>query len=104
MTKGLNEQVEAFRNRPLSDTHYPVLWVDALYEKVRFNGRVVSMAILLVCGVNNEGKREVLSIEPMLEESAESYMQLFTQLKSRGLATPVLVVSDAHAGLVSAIR
>ena len=81
MTKGLNEQVEAFRNRPLSDTSYPVLWVDALYEKVRFNGRVVSMAILLVCAVNSEGKREVLSIEPMLEESAESYIHLFTQLK-----------------------
>ena len=104
MTKGLNEQVETFRNRPLSETSYPVLWVDALYEKVRFNGRVVSMAILLVCGVNSEGKREVLSIEPMLEESTESYAQLFTQLKSRGLKTPALVVSDAHAGLVSAIR
>jgi transposase-like protein len=104
MTKGLNEQVETFRNRPLSDTNYPVLWVDALYEKVRFNGRVVSMAVLIVCAVNSEGKREVLSIEPMLEESTDSYMQLFTQLKSRGLATPALVVSDAHAGLVSAIR
>ena len=62
MTKGLNEQVEAFRNRPLSDTSYPVLWVDALYEKVRFNGRVISMAILIVCAVNSEGKREVPSV------------------------------------------
>ncbi len=103
MTKGLNEQVEAFRNRPLSDAHYPVLWVDALYEKVRFNGRVISMAILLVCAVNSEGKREVLSIEPMLEELKESYSQLFQGLKSRGLATPALVVSDANTGLVSAI-
>ena len=62
------------------------------------------MAILIVCAVNSEGKREVLSIEPMLEESAESYTHLFAQLKSRGLATPALIVSDAHAGLVSAIR
>jgi len=104
MTKGLNEQVEAFRNRSLSDTSYPVLWVDALYEKVRFNGKVVSMAILIVCGVNGEGKREVLSVEPMLEESRESYSQLFQGLKSRGLSRPALVVSDAHTGLVSAIR
>ena len=57
MTRGLNEQAEEFRNRPLSSGDYPVLWVDALYEKVRYNGRVVSMAILLVCGVNGEGKR-----------------------------------------------
>ena len=104
MTKGLNEQVEAFRNRPLSDTSYPVLWVDALYEKVRFNGRVVSMAILIVCGVNTQGKREVLAVEPMLEESTDSYKQLFTQLKTRGLTTPALVVSDANAGLIRAIR
>ena len=40
MTKGLNEQVDEFRNRPLSNTVYPVLWVDALYEKVRVDSRL----------------------------------------------------------------
>ncbi len=69
MTQGLNEQAEEFRNRPLTSNAYPVLWVDALYEKVRYAGRVVSMAILLVCGVSEEGKREVLAIEPMLEKN-----------------------------------
>jgi len=86
MTRGLNEQVEEFRNRPLTAASYPVLWVDAIYEKARYAGRVVSMAILLVCGVNNEGNREVLAIEPMLEESQESYKQLFEKLKKRGLS------------------
>ena len=103
MTQGLNEQAEEFRNRPLTSNSYPVLWVDALYEKVRYAGRVVSMAILLVCGVNDEGKREVLAIEPMLEESKESYRQLFDKLKERGLSKPTLVVSDAHKGLAAAI-
>ena len=102
MTKGLNDQAEEFRNRPLA-SNYPVLWVDALYEKVRYAGRVVSMAILLVCGVNDEGKREVLAIEPMLEESRESYKLLFEKLKERGLSKPTLIVSDAHKGLVAAI-
>ena len=104
MTKGLNEQAEAFRNRRLDGETYPILWVDALYEKVRFDGRVISMAILLVCGVNSHGQREVLAIEPMLEESRESYRQLFQSLKDRGLTTPALVISDAHSGLVAAIR
>lgn len=72
MAKGLNDQAEKFRNRSLAST-YPMLWADALYEKVRYAGRVVSMAILLVCGVNEDDKREVLAIEPMLEESKESY-------------------------------
>lgn len=46
MTKGLNEQVNEFRNRTLSNTVYPILWVDALYEKVRVDGRIVSMAVV----------------------------------------------------------
>lgn len=104
MAREMDEQVEEFRSRSLADCRYPVLWVDALYEKVRYDGRVVSMAVLLVCGVNEAGAREVLAIEPMLEESRESYAQLFAKLKERGLQPPSLVISDAHAGLVAAIR
>lgn len=104
MAKEMDEQVEAFRNQPLIGNRYPILWIDALYEKVRYDGRVVSMAILLVCGVNVAGTREVLAIEPALEESRESYAQLFAKLKERGLNSPSLVISDAHAGLVAAIR
>ena len=104
MTKGLNEQVEAFRTRPLSQDRYVVLWVDALYEKVRMNGRVISAAVHVVCGVGKTGKRDVLAVEPMFEESSESYRQLFSSLKKRGLSMPLLVVSDAHSGLTRAIR
>jgi transposase-like protein len=103
MTKGLDEQVENFRNRSLTGS-YPVIWTDALYEKVRVDGRVVSMAVLVDCGVNAQGQREVLAVEPMMEESRESYSQLFHSLKQRGLETPSLVVSDANKGLITAIR
>ena len=104
MTKGLNEQVEEFRNRSLADTVYPVLWVDALYEKVRVDGRIVSMAVLIVCGVDENGHRDIIAVEPMAEESKSSYGVLFQNLKDRGLYTPRLIISDAHSGLVSAIR
>ena len=104
MTKGLNEQVNEFRNRSLSHTVYPVVWVDALYEKVRVDGRIMSMAILVVCGVDKTGRRDVIAIEPMAEESKSSYGLLFQNLKNRGLATPKLVISDAHSGLVAAIQ
>jgi transposase-like protein len=103
MTKELNGQAQAFRKRPLKQS-YPVIWVDALYEKVRYDGRVVSMAIQIVCGVSEGGRREVLAIEPMLEESEESYRILFQSLRERGLKTPNLIVSDAHSGLTAAIR
>jgi len=88
----------------LAGEAYPVLWVDALYEKVRYGGRVVSMAIQIVCGVNAQGRREVLAVEPMLEEAKDTYQQLFEGLKERGLRMPSLVVSDAHKGLIAAIR
>ena len=102
--KSLNDQAEKFRTCPLYGHKYPVIWADALYEKVRSGGRVVSMAVLVVCGVNEEGKRAILAVEPMAEESEASYTEVFRKLKDRGMGTPKLVISDTHTGLVSAIR
>lgn len=103
ITKELNDQVQAFRERHLEEV-YPVLWVDALYEKVRYQGCVQSMAVLVVCGITMDGKRDILAIEPMLEESESTYKCLFENLKSRGLKSTWIVVSDAHKGLVKAIK
>ena len=77
MTKGLNDQVNESRNRPLSGAVYPVLWVDARYEKVRVDGRIVSTAVLVACGVDENGRRDILAVEPMAEESKDSYDMLF---------------------------
>lgn len=104
MAKGLDEQVREFRTRSLENTVFPVLWTDALYEKVRVDGRVISMAIMVVCGVDTEGKRQILAVEPMLDESKECYCQLFQGLRERGLTIPKLVVTDANKGLIAAIR
>lgn len=103
ITQELNEQVEAFRNRPLAPI-YPVLWVDALYEKIRDGHRVVNMAVQVVVGMDKEGKREILAIEPMQDESEATYNTLFEGLKARGLQDTWLVISDAHRGLAKAIR
>lgn len=103
INKGLDEQVERFRNRPLA-AEYPVLWVDALYEKIRDNGKVISEAILVIYGVNVEGKREILAVEPMYEESEASWSAVFEKLKSRGLQRVRLVVSDAHRSIQNAVR
>ncbi len=104
MAKSLDEQVEAFRKQDFTGKQFPILWVDAIYEKVRVDSRVVSMAIEIVCGVSTDGHREVLAIEPMAMESKDSYLALFRDLRSRGLAVPKLIISDAHTGLVAAIQ
>lgn len=104
MTQRLDEQVQAFRTRSLKGKCYPFLWVDALYEDVRRGGHVVSTAVEVVVGADERGRREVLAIEPMAEESKESYLSLFRGLKERGLRTPELIISDAHSGLYTAIK
>jgi len=103
ITRELNEQVKAFRSRPLKKT-YPVLWVDALYEKIRDPHRIVNMAVQVVIGIDEQGRRDILAIQPMPEESETTYKALFEHLKSRGARDVWLVVSDAHKGLAKAIR
>ncbi len=81
MTKSLNEQAKAFRNRSLSGACYPVIRVDALYEKVCYGGHIVNMAILLACGVREYGRREVLTIEPTLKNPLKLTDHYLTRLK-----------------------
>lgn len=103
MNKDLNTQVESFRSRPLAK-EYPVIWIDAVYEKIRDNHSVINMAILVVKGINIEGKREIIAIEPMYDESAESWGMVFHKLKNRGIEKVWLIVSDAHKGIQKAVK
>lgn len=62
------------------------------------------MAVHIICGINLEGKREILAVEPMYEETEATYTALFDNLKARGLEKVWLVISDTHKGLVQAIQ
>lgn len=101
--KELDAQVVDFKTRPL-DEEYPFLWIDALYQKVRVEGRVISVAVMVACGLNKAGTREILAVEPMFDESEDSWRVFFRKLKSRGMKRTALCVSDAHAGIQAAVR
>ncbi|HOW86792.1 MAG TPA: IS256 family transposase [Candidatus Aminicenantes bacterium] len=101
--KELDAQVEDFKARPLAE-EYPFLWIDALYQKVRVEGRVISVAVMIACGVNPAGSREILAVEPMFDESEDSWRVFFRKLKARGMKRTALVISDAHAGIQAAAR
>ena len=103
ITKELNDQVAAFRERPLQEV-YPVLWIDSLYEKIRVGNQVNNMAVAVVIGADEGGQRDILAVEPMYEESEAAYQEVFNKLKARGLKNPWLVISDAHKGLINAIK
>ena len=103
ISKGLDEEVSKWRRRKL-DSVYPVIWMDALYEKIRQDGRVISSAVLIIQGLTLEGRREILAIEPMFEESESSWSAVLDNLKARGLNEVWLVVSDAHKGIQAAVK
>ncbi|HHT54068.1 MAG TPA: IS256 family transposase [Clostridiales bacterium] len=103
LCEALDPVVEAFRNRPLHK-HYPFVIVDALYSKIREDGRVRSKGVLIATGVNEDGYREVLGFNIDDSESEQSWGDFFTSLKERGLEDVDLVVSDNHKGLVKAIH
>jgi transposase-like protein len=102
LCSALDEKVRQFRERPLGEIRY--VWVDALYEKVREDERVESMAVVIATGVNLQGRREVLGMDVIPAESEEGWTQFFKSLKERGLHGVRLVVSDAHGGLKAAVR
>ena len=99
----LDAELEGWRSRRLEADAYPYLFVDARYEKVRVDGRVVSQGVLLVSGVRDDGFREILAVEVSDTESEATYQELFRSLKARGLSGVELVVSDEHQGLKAAI-
>ena len=57
--------------KPL-EQEYPFLWIDAHYDKVRVEDRVMPLALLIEHGVNGAGMREILAVEPMFDESEDS--------------------------------
>jgi putative transposase len=103
MAKELDEQVEAFRNRPLDAGPYTFVAADALVLKVRENGRVVNVHTLVAVGVNVDGHREILGVDVTSAEDGAGWLAFFRGLVARGLSGVCLVTSDAHAGLVGAV-
>jgi len=103
MSKVLDAQVAAFRNRPLEGGPYAFVWVDALTQKVREGGRIVNVHVLVATGVNADGHREILGVEVTSAEDGAGWPAFLRGLVARGLSGVQLVISDAHAGLVEAI-
>ncbi|MBG9795990.1 transposase, partial [Paenibacillus dendritiformis] len=104
LCKKLDPIVQAWSHRPLGDSQFPFVLVDAMYLKVREDGRVRSRGLLIATGVNTDGTREVLGHMLGDSESEETWGAFFQELKQRGLRGVDYIVSDQHGGLVRAIR
>lgn len=104
ITKSLDPIVNEWKNRPLNAYYFSYIYVDAMYIKVREDNKVVSKAVYIACGVNEKGYREIIGIQIDYKESTEAWSKFFEHLKSRGIQSPKMIISDAHAGLVRAIE
>src|ERR671932_1422937 len=98
----LDAEVERFRTRTLEGP-YPYCWLDATFVKVRQDGRVVNVAVVIAIGVNASGQREVLGLDVGPSEDGAFWLAFLRSLVARGLSGVKLVTSDAHEGLKGAI-
>jgi putative transposase len=99
----LDTEVAAFRDRTLAGQAFPYVFLDATYCKARVNHRVVSQAVVVATGVAADGHREVLGFDVGDSEDGAFWTAFLRSLKARGLHGVQLVISDAHAGLKTAI-
>ncbi len=98
----IDERVQAFLDRPI-EGDWPYLWIDATYVKVRQNGRIVSVAVIIAVGVNADGRREVLGMDIGPSEAETFWTGFLRKLARRGLRGVKLVVSDAHEGIKASV-
>jgi len=104
LTQKLDPIVNDWSKRPLNVMYFPYIFVDAMYIKVREHNQVVSKAVYIATAITEKNTREILGLSVDHAEDFESWSRFFQQLKSRGLQSPKLVISDAHLGLQKAIQ
>ena len=102
LCRGLDDQVAAFRERPLEGA-YPYLWLDAKLERVRERGGVRQKCLVIAYAVHESGRREVIGLDVGEAETEAFWREFLRGLRARGLAGVRLCVSDAHPGLKAAI-
>lgn len=104
LCEDLTDRVDAWNERPLHGQSFPFLIVDALVIKVRRDHVIRSTGVLIVCGVDDKGVRQILGVRMGDSENEATWEQTFSWLKDRGLTGVDYVVSDAHKGLIKAVQ
>jgi putative transposase len=103
LTSNLDASIKAWNNRPLKK-EYPYIFADATYLRSRIENSIISHAMVIITGIDEEGLRQVLAVEPIHTETYEAYDAVFSLLKARGLSGVKLLISDDNKGLKKAAR
>lgn len=103
VTNEVMDDVKAWQQRPLEPL-YPILYLDALYVKIRHEGRVENRAVYVAIGVNWEGRKEVLGLWTSANEGAKFWLGVLTELKNRGIQEVFIACVDGLKGFPQAIE
>jgi len=102
VSKLMDDGLAQFRERSLAGICYRYVYVDATYQRIRYDGAVRNLAVLIAIGINPEGRRELLGVSVSLSEAEVYWRDFFQALVKRGLTGVGLFVSDDHAGMRAA--
>jgi transposase-like protein len=102
ITDKLLPQIEEWQNRPLSAV-YPIVFIDAVHFSVRDDGVIRKLAAYVVLGINEDGRKEVLSIVVGENESSKYWLSVLNSLKNRGVQDILILCSDGLTGIKDAI-
>lgn len=102
ITDKLLPRIEEWQNRPLSPV-YPIVFIDAVHFSVRDDGVIRKLAAYVVLGINEDGKKEVLSIVVGENESSKYWLSVLNSLKNRGVQDILILCSDGLTGIKDAI-
>jgi len=103
VTDGVIEQARAWQNRPL-EPFYGIVFLDALYVKMRHEGRVENRAVYVALGIDLNGHKDVLGLWTSANEGAKFWMNVLTELRNRGVRDIYLVCVDGLKGFPQAIE
>jgi len=103
VTEEVMDEVKAWQSRPL-DPLYPIVYLDALYVKMRHEGRVENRAVHVAIGVSMEGRKEVLGLWTNANEGAKFWLSVLTELRGRGVKDILIACVDGLKGFPQAIE
>lgn len=102
VTDKLIPELKAWQQRPL-DSHYPIVWLDAIHYKVKEDGRYISKAVYTLLALNMQGKKEILGLHLSENEGANYWLSVLTDLNNRGVKDILIACVDGLTGFPEAI-
>lgn len=102
ITDKLLPQIEEWQNRPLASV-YPIVFIDAVHFSVQDDGVIRKLATYVVLEMNEDGRKEVLTIVIGENESSKYWLSVLNSLKNRGVQDILILCSDGLTGIKEAI-